>query len=119
MALRRMPAPLAISMGDPAGIGPEVILKAARQLARKRPIPVVIVVGDLGAMRAAARRLGTGPEPYSWTPGTQPAPLSRGLPVLGLDELSASAIRPGAPSVEGANAAYNYIVKGAQMALAG
>jgi len=119
MALRRMLSPLAISMGDPAGIGPEVILKAAAQLARKRPIPVVAVVGDLGAMRAAARRLSAVPEPYSWRPGERPGPLSRGLPVLSLDELSAAAMRPGAPSLEGAKAAYNYIVKGARMALAG
>ncbi|MGD0075605.1 MAG: 4-hydroxythreonine-4-phosphate dehydrogenase PdxA [Candidatus Binataceae bacterium] len=119
MASRGKLLPLAISMGDPAGVGPEVILKAASRLARKRPVPAMVVVGDIGAMRAAARRLREAPEPYAWQSGERPRTLSRGLPVLCLSELSAAAMRPGAPSVEGAKAAYNYIVKGTAMALAG
>ncbi len=119
MAVKRSAPPLAISMGDPAGIGPEVILKAARQMAGKRGAPALVVIGDIGAMLATARRLGAVPEPYSWKPDERPMSLARGLPVLGLGELSAAAIRPGAPSVEGAGAAYNYIVKGAEMALTG
>src|SRR5271154_3483321 len=119
MALRRMLAPLAISMGDPSGIGPEVILKAAGQLACKKLCPAMVVVGDLGAMRAAARRLGAVPQPYSWRPKERPQPLSQGLPVLSAGELSAAALRPGTPSLEGAKAAYNYIVAGAHMALSG
>jgi len=48
MALRRKAPPrLAISMGDPAGIGPEVILKAAAALAGRRAAPSIIVIGDL------------------------------------------------------------------------
>jgi len=119
MALRRMPPPLAISMGDPAGIGPEVILKAAAQLARKRPAPALVVIGDLGAMRAAAQRLGSVPEPYAFEPENLTNRRAAALPVLKSSELSAAAIRPGAPSVEGAKAAYEYIVAGARMALSG
>ncbi len=48
---------LAISMGDPAGIGPEVALKAISSRAlRIRVEP--ILVGDLGVFRETARRLG-------------------------------------------------------------
>ena len=47
---------LAVSMGDPAGIGPEVALAALRAPAvRARVAP--ILVGDLGVWRATARRL--------------------------------------------------------------
>ena len=70
MAFRRKLAPrLAISMGDPAGIGPEVILKAAAALAGRRAAPSIIVIGDLAAMRAAAARFVNVPVPREWHPG--------------------------------------------------
>ncbi len=73
MALRRKLAPrLAISMGDPAGIGPEVILKAAAALAGRRAAPSIIVIGDLAAMRAAAARFVNVPVPREWHPGETP-----------------------------------------------
>ncbi len=55
---------IAISMGDPMGIGPEVIVKALaipeiRKLARYR------VVGVAGALEAAAQRAGI--EPFWWS----------------------------------------------------
>src|SRR6202043_1285206 len=80
---------IAISMGDPAGIGPEVILKAAAQLARRRGEPMLAVIGDIGAMRETAGKL------------------------------SSDARRPAHPTAEGADAAYRYVVEGARMALAG
>ena len=60
---RKTPPLLAISMGDPAGVGPEVILKATATLANRRGAPSIVVVGDLSAMRAAAARLRDVPVP--------------------------------------------------------
>ena len=48
---------LAITMGDPAGIGPEVILKALRRpdvFARSRPL----VIGDRATLERAAAWVG-------------------------------------------------------------
>ncbi len=115
---RKAPALLALSMGDPAGIGPEVILKAAAQIAEHPRPPALVVLGDLQAMRAAARRLCGVPTPRPWRPGDVPLRPADGLAVLEIGRLGASAIRPGAPSVEGARAAYRYIVEGARMAMA-
>jgi len=106
-------------MGDPAGIGPEVILKAAAAVASRRGAPALLVIGDAGAMRAAARRLRGVPEPRPWRPGDGPLCPTDGLAVLEIGRLGRTALRPGAPSVEGADAAYRYIVEGARMALAG
>lgn len=106
-------------MGDPAGVGPEVILKAAAAMAARRGAPALVVVGDAGAMRNAARRLGAVPAPRPWRPGDAPVRLADGLAVLEIGHLRASAMKPGAPSVEGAEAAYRYIVEGARMAMAG
>ncbi len=119
MAVRRCAAPLAISMGDPAGIGAEVILKAAAALARRRESPPLVVVGDLGAMRACARRLGGVPEPCAWRSGDRLAPLGRRLSVLAASELPASSYAPGRPTVRGSDASYRYVVTGARMAMAG
>ncbi len=116
---RRVPALLAVSMGDPAGVGPEVILKAAAAMEKRRGAPALIVVGDLGVMRAAARRLGGVPEPREWRPGGVAPRPGDGLAVLNLGRLSARASHPGQPTVEGADAAYRYIVEGARMAIAG
>src|SRR5712671_5637378 len=117
MALRRkVPPRLAVSMGDPAGIGPEVILKAAAALAGRRAAPSIIVIGDLAAMRAAAARLGNVPVPREWRQGEVPLRAASGLSVFPASKLSPRVIRPAHPSVEGAGAAHDYIVTGARMA---
>lgn len=113
-------SPLAVSMGDPAGIGCEIILKAAAILARTRSAPPMVIIGDVGAMRAAARRLQDAvPEPYEWTASSKLRRLADGLAVRSLSQLPAKVIEPAGPSVEGADAAYHYIVEGCRMALEG
>lgn len=47
--------PLAITMGDPAGIGPEIIAKLA---ATERLSTPYVVIGDAGALARAAASLG-------------------------------------------------------------
>ena len=106
-------------MGDPAGVGPEVILKAAAAMAARRGAPALVVIGDAGAMRNAARRLRGVPAPRPWRPGDAPVRPADGLAVMEIGRLGAAALRPGAPSIEGADAAYRYIVEGARMAMAG
>jgi 4-hydroxythreonine-4-phosphate dehydrogenase len=114
---RKAPPRLAISMGDPAGVGPEVILKAAAALSNRRAAPSLVVVGDLAAMRAAAARLGNVPVPCEWHPGQTPIRPAMGLGVFSASKLSPRAIRAAHPSVEGGGAAYDYIVTGARMAM--
>jgi 4-hydroxythreonine-4-phosphate dehydrogenase len=52
--VQRFTAPLALTMGDAAGIGPECIVKAWQAAALER----VVVVGDVQVMRRAARQVG-------------------------------------------------------------
>ena len=62
---------IAISMGDPTGIGPEVTLKALARAMPGRTSPVILV-GDQGVYADTARRLRLGQGFASWAP---PAPL--------------------------------------------
>ncbi|MEK6711549.1 MAG: hypothetical protein AABZ64_13310, partial [Nitrospinota bacterium] len=53
--MSRLPV-VAITMGDPAGVGPEVCLKAVRS-PRVRRCCVPLIVGDLEVLRLHARRM--------------------------------------------------------------
>ena len=50
-----MTAPLLVTMGDPCGIGPEIIVQAAA----RGELADAVVVGDVGMLRRAMRALGT------------------------------------------------------------
>lgn len=115
---RKAPPLIAISMGDPAGIGAEIILKSAAVLARRRHAPSLVVIGDLKLMLEAARRLSRVPTPRPWTPAT-PDPAERGLSVLAASELPRLARRPGHPTVAGGEASFQYVMRGARMAMSG
>src|ERR1700674_4064734 len=118
---RRGPtARIAITMGDPAGVGPEVILKAAAAVARSRGNPDLLVVGDLEAMRQAARGLDGVPEPFdAAADGSGLSNFGSGLRVLSVGKLPRRAMNPGRGTVEGGDAAYRYVVAATQMALCG
>jgi 4-phospho-D-threonate 3-dehydrogenase / 4-phospho-D-erythronate 3-dehydrogenase len=111
---------VAISMGDPAGIGPEVVLKAVAAIASRPHPPAILVLGDLDAIRAAAARLnGSVPIPQEWRGGRRAPGLNQVLPILNVGKLPPRAAVPGRPSVEGAGAAYRYVVEGARMTMRG
>jgi 4-hydroxythreonine-4-phosphate dehydrogenase len=110
-------APLAISLGDPAGIGPEVILGAWARLRAERAVPAAFVVGGAQLLRAAAERVGID---GAIVPIADPAEAffacNAGLPVMaGLD----AAYAPGRPSPEGARLALASLQWGTRFALSG
>ena len=47
--------PIAVTMGDPAGIGPEVVLKTLAEATHGAP---VVVIGDVGVLANTAKQLG-------------------------------------------------------------
>jgi 4-phospho-D-threonate 3-dehydrogenase / 4-phospho-D-erythronate 3-dehydrogenase len=107
-------------MGDPAGIGPEVILKAAATWRGSAAAPRLLVVGDLGAMRAAAETAGRPvPKPVAWNAAETIEAAGDTIAVLEASRLGSRSLKPGRPSIQGASAAYRYIETGARMALEG
>jgi len=83
---------LALTMGDPAGIGPEIAVAAWLQ---RQHLPPFFVVGDLSAMTRAARALGVEVAVLSASPGPGELPAER-LPLLPVNAAPAPAI-PGQP----------------------
>ncbi len=74
--------PLAITMGDPAGIGPEIIAK----LYRDHDAGGAIVIGDFRAMAHATRLIGGGVDVIEITSVSDLVPL-RSIPVLQAGQL--------------------------------
>ena len=56
------PVRLALSIGCPSGIGPEVSLAGAIALEKEDPDARVLLIGDLGALRAAGLAIGVHPD---------------------------------------------------------
>lgn len=92
-------APLAIAMGDPAGVGPEIVAKswAVRGL---RSLPPFALVGD----PAAVAQVWSGPVETIGAIDEAASVFDRALPVLPVAE--AGPITPGVPSIAGARAAF-------------
>jgi 4-hydroxythreonine-4-phosphate dehydrogenase len=86
-------SPLAMTMGDPAGIGPELALAAWRDRAPGAPF---VVFGSPGALAAAAKRVGFAAPIIETDPAGARAAFSTGLPVVPLSNKVADA--PGRPS---------------------
>ncbi|MEO6716770.1 MAG: 4-hydroxythreonine-4-phosphate dehydrogenase PdxA [Novosphingobium sp.] len=98
------PAPLAISLGDPAGVGPELIAEAWARREQERLQPF-FVVGGRGVLEQVAREMGK-PVPIIAIDKVEDTALAfqDGLPVVGS---AGPAWRPGQPDSEGASLAYD------------
>ncbi|RNJ63490.1 MAG: 4-hydroxythreonine-4-phosphate dehydrogenase PdxA [Porphyrobacter sp. IPPAS B-1204] len=112
-----MIGPLAITLGDPAGIGPEVILGAWTRLRAERRAPPAFVVGGPELLRQVAERGGIDcPIVPIADPSEAVFASAAGLPVLaGLD----GALTPGRPAPDGARLALASLSWGAKFALSG
>ncbi|MFM5907200.1 MAG: 4-hydroxythreonine-4-phosphate dehydrogenase PdxA [Novosphingobium sp.] len=94
--------PLAVSLGDPAGVGPELIAEAwARR--RELDLPPFFVVGGFNLLTAAAESRGTSIcAGLIQDPRDAARMFDEALPVIGLDPIT---YRPGAPDQPGASLA--------------
>lgn len=104
-------APLAVSLGDPAGVGPELIAEAwARRGAEG--LPPFFAVGGAELLAAAA----SAPIIRIADPSEAADAFAHGLPVLGAAD---APYRPGAPDRGGAGFALTSLTMAAELAVAG
>lgn len=111
---------VAVTMGDPAGIGPEIILKALRH-GHWQEKSTPLVLGDPEVMNFYASLLNlrvplvsVKEEELENLP-----PIEEGAYILALSSLDASEFSPGHSSPKCGEAAVRYVKKGAQLALEG
>ena len=107
-SMRDLPI-IAITMGDPSGIGPEIILKALQRediYQTCRPV----VIGDAGVLRTASKEIGSislnlisTPSEAAGRPGT--------IDIVSISNLEADSFVPGKPALNGGKAMVDYIVK--------
>ena len=105
-------APIALSLGDPAGIGPEIIADAWRAL--RRSGPAFVVVGDAATMERAA-----GSDTVTAAPSLAEggARFGDALPVF--DIPLTCVVRPGEPNPGAAASVIAWIEAAARLALTG
>ncbi len=109
-------APVALTMGEPAGIGGEIALKAWRR--RINGVPPFFAIDDPDRLRALAARLGMAvPVTAIAAPGDAQAVFPTALPVL--PQALAVAVPPGHPDPANTPAVRESIARAVEFARAG
>ncbi|HHW30247.1 MAG TPA: 4-hydroxythreonine-4-phosphate dehydrogenase PdxA [Clostridiaceae bacterium] len=109
---------IGIPMGDPAGIGPEIVLKALRNK-ELYGICKPLIIGDIRVLKHIDTVIGSGlvlnsvshPDQGIYSPGT--------ADVLSLDNVELSKLKYGKVLAMAGKAAYDYIVESARLASSG
>ena len=104
------PAPLALSMGEPAGVGTEIIARAWSAL--KAEGPVFVVVGDAALLRAQGQPVQT-----VLATSDADAVFGRAIPVL--DTPLPAAVKAGHPEAANAGTVADWIEQAVNLAMSG
>ncbi|MBA4307583.1 MAG: 4-hydroxythreonine-4-phosphate dehydrogenase PdxA [Sphingopyxis sp.] len=112
MPPRRLDLPLAISVGDPAGIGPEIIGKAW-EARKSADLPPFFAIGDMGCFAPHWN----GPVVKIDDPADSFAHFDSALPVIEVH--SCISVIPGEPDLDGAHCAYQALEMAIGFARAG
>lgn len=117
-----MQKPLILTMGDPTGIGPEIIVKAWLDGALDAVGRPLLVAGDTGVLRKAVRLFGA--DPSTLQSGEGPADHAlvvgpRRLRIRSLSDLPVDKLMPGRPDVACGRAMLDYITWACDRCMAG
>jgi 4-hydroxythreonine-4-phosphate dehydrogenase len=106
-------SPLAVTLGEPAGIGPDIVSMAWRRFA-SRPDVAFFIIGDLALVK---ERAGDVPVIAISSPAETTAAFARGVPVL--NRPLGSKVVAGSPSSQCAASVISYIDEAVDLILAG
>ncbi len=109
---------VALTLGDVAGVGPEVVARAwgespLRTLARP------LVVGQSDVLRRALQCVGVNAEVQTIDRPEDAAPSARVIPCLDATDVDLSTVRPGRIDARAGHAAYDFLNTAIDLALAG
>ena len=105
---------IGITMGDPSGIGPEIIIKALSDSSIYE-ICKPIVLGDPGALSVDIEGLKQKPVNQTSSPSAAESQLDA-IDLMAISHLQRESIIPGNPTVEGGKAMVEYIIRAVEMA---
>ena len=105
---------IGITMGDPSGIGPEIIVKALKEMSAEHR-SASAVIGNLAFLQRADKLLGAG---LTYTDSLEGA-RTGAVPVVHVATKDEAEIRDGEITAAGGEAAYQYVVKAVELAQAG
>jgi 4-phospho-D-threonate 3-dehydrogenase / 4-phospho-D-erythronate 3-dehydrogenase len=106
---------IAVTMGDPAGIGPEICLRLLNEPAMAETC-VPVVVGDAGVLQRVAEATGL---PFATSIVRDWSAKIDGPHVLDLHAVDASQVEPGRVDARCGEAAYRYVIEAIDAGLAG
>jgi 4-hydroxythreonine-4-phosphate dehydrogenase len=104
---------IGITMGDPSGVGPEIIVKALKEMSPELR-SASAVIGNLDLLKRADKLLGAG---LTYVDSLEAE--GGAVPVVHVPTKGQAQIRDGEMSAAGGEAAYQYVVKAVELALAG
>ncbi|RLB26230.1 MAG: 4-hydroxythreonine-4-phosphate dehydrogenase PdxA [Deltaproteobacteria bacterium] len=108
---------IAVTIGDPAGIGPEIISEAFLREDIYR-VCRPLVLGDVCLLRIVSKRIG--PLPFREIQSPMDAVGRPGtIDVIPVSRLKKGSVTPGRPTAEGGTAMVTYILKAVELATSG
>jgi 4-hydroxythreonine-4-phosphate dehydrogenase len=110
---------IVITMGDPSGVGPEIIIKALHSTEISR-ICIPFVIGDKAALERALLVCGSLLKIQELNSVEEIGTLQKGsIPLLAISNLTEEDMTYGSPSPKAGDAVFNYICKAARLCLDG
>jgi len=105
---------IGITMGDPSGVGPEIIVKALREMSPEHR-SACAVIGNLDLLKRADKLVEAG---LAYVENIESA-SGGAVPVIHVATKGQEQIRDGELTAAGGEAAYQYVVRAVELALAG
>jgi 4-phospho-D-threonate 3-dehydrogenase / 4-phospho-D-erythronate 3-dehydrogenase len=109
---------LAITMGDPAGCGPEIVCKVAAS-GPQREEARLVCVGDAGVLRRACEYVGVDLAVRAIKDVSEARGEAGMLDVFDLANVNLEALELGTVQVQAGQAAYEYVTRAIELAMAG
>ena len=109
---------IGIPMGDPAGIGPEIVLKALKNK-KLYDICRPLVIGDTSVLAKAGLIVESGCEPNAVDEPRKGKYTAGTIDVVSLDNIDAKRLEYGKVQAEAGKAAFEYIRRATELAMSG
>ncbi len=107
------PQRIGITMGCPASVGPELIVKYFSNPSQFPENTEIVVLGDIGVLKKCCKEMQSSLYPVCWTEDGKP--YDTAIPVIPVSQLDTAKLQWGSPSIETGKAMAQYITEGVRL----